>query len=170
MSSSRPSLNTLLVRSALEALAGDVLLVDERLRVADATPQARVRLGLGELFPGRPLAEVGYAESSRGSPGDRNPPAAALRACSSARTQALPSKRLVTEPSSNTSRTARAIIGAMDSSVRVSKRRSDGMGSVFVTTTSEMREFLSRSTAGPRTYPHPGSARPGVGGGRDLAL
>ncbi|WNG19484.1 sigma-54 interaction domain-containing protein [Cystobacter fuscus] len=58
MSSSRPSLSTPLVRSALEALAGDVLLVDERLRVADATSQARVRLGLGELLPGRPLAEV----------------------------------------------------------------------------------------------------------------
>ncbi|WNG28987.1 AAA domain-containing protein [Cystobacter fuscus] len=58
MSSSRPSLSTPLVRSALEALAGDVLLVDERLCVADATPRARVRLGLGELLPGRPLAEV----------------------------------------------------------------------------------------------------------------
>jgi two-component system, NtrC family, response regulator AtoC len=58
MPSSRPSLSTSLVRSALEALAGDVLLVDERLRVVDATPQARVRLGLGELLPGRPLAEV----------------------------------------------------------------------------------------------------------------
>ncbi|ATB41785.1 sigma-54-dependent Fis family transcriptional regulator [Cystobacter fuscus] len=67
MSSSRPSLNTLLVRSALEALAGDVLLVDERLRVADATPQARVRLGLGELFPGRPLAEVLRFREGQGS-------------------------------------------------------------------------------------------------------
>ena len=44
---------------------------------------------------------------------------------------ACPSNRLVTEPSSKTSRIARAISGAIDSTVSLSKRRSSGIGSVF---------------------------------------
>src|SRR6478672_6388309 len=55
--------------------------------------------------------------------------------------QARPSNRLVTDPSSNTSRIARLIRGPIDSSVSLSKWRSSGMGRVFVTTTSRATEF-----------------------------
>ena len=54
MSSSRTPLEL----SALEALAGAVLLVDARHRVVAVTPEARSRLGLGDLRPDVPLAEV----------------------------------------------------------------------------------------------------------------
>jgi two-component system response regulator AtoC len=57
-SRSRSSTGTPLVLSALEALAGAVLLVDARHRVSAATPEARARLGLSDLDPGPPLAEV----------------------------------------------------------------------------------------------------------------
>src|SRR5678816_2885857 len=63
--------------------------------------------------------------------------------------QACPSNRLVTEPSSKTSRTARASRLAIGSTVSLSKRRSSGIGKVSVTTTSLTLEFFNRSTAGP---------------------
>ncbi len=44
--------------SALEVLAGAVLLVDTRHRVVAVTPEARGRLGLEDLRPDVPLAEV----------------------------------------------------------------------------------------------------------------
>ena len=59
-----------------------------------------------------------------------------------------PLKMLVTEPSSNTSRMARLISGAIESTVSLSKCRSSGIGRVLVTTTSAAGLFLSRSTAG----------------------
>ena len=56
--------------------------------------------------------------------------------------QVRPSNRLVTEPSLKTSWMARAMSGAIDSTVSLSKRFSGGMGSVLVTMTSLIREFL----------------------------
>src|SRR5690349_17783672 len=63
------------------------------------------------------------------------------------------SNRLVTEPSSNTSRTALAIVGAIDSTVILSSSSSLGVGSVFVNTNSLTLEFFSRSAAGPDSTP-----------------
>ena len=57
--------------------------------------------------------------------------------------QVRPSNRLVTDPSLKTSWMARAMSGAIDSTVSLSKRFSGGMGSVLVTMTSLIREFLS---------------------------
>src|SRR5690606_33073603 len=59
-----------------------------------------------------------------------------------------PPKSVVTEPSSKTSRMARANSGAIDSTVILSSLFSGGSGSVFVTTTSLIRLFFSRSVAG----------------------
>jgi hypothetical protein len=56
--------------------------------------------------------------------------------------------RLVTEPSSKTSRIARAISGAIDSTVILSSSFSPGVGSVLVTMTSLTLEFFSRSRPG----------------------
>ena len=56
--------------------------------------------------------------------------------------QVRPSNRLVTDPSLKTSWMARAMSGAIDSTVSLSKRFSAGMGSVLVTMTSLIREFL----------------------------
>ena len=56
--------------------------------------------------------------------------------------QVRPSNRLVTEPSLKTSWMARPMSGAIDSTVSLSKRFSAGMGSVLVTMTSLIREFL----------------------------
>src|SRR5690606_4671121 len=63
------------------------------------------------------------------------------------------SNRLVTEPSLNTSLIARASSGAIDSWVSLSNCRSFDTGSELVMTTSEIRESLSRSTAGPDSTP-----------------
>ena len=54
----------------------------------------------------------------------------------------------MTEPSSKTSRIARAINGAIESTVRVSKRFSSGMGRVLVTTTSRAPHSPRRWAAG----------------------
>src|SRR3954467_15963679 len=70
-----------------------------------------------------------------------------------AQDQALPSKRLVTEPSSKISRIARAMSGAIDSTVSLSNRLSSSSGSVLVMTTSQMRLFFSRSVAGSDSTP-----------------
>src|ERR1700744_2971993 len=67
--------------------------------------------------------------------------------------QLSPPNKLVTEPSLNTSLMARAISGAMESTVSLSNRRSGGIGSVLVITTSLIREFLRLSTAGPDSTP-----------------
>ncbi len=63
--------------------------------------------------------------------------------------QALPSKRLVTEPSSKTSLIAIETSGAMERTSSLSKRRSSGIGRVLVTMTSSTLHALRRSTAGP---------------------
>ena len=55
---------------------------------------------------------------------------------------------MVTEPSSKTSRIARAISGAIDSWVILSRFLPLGSGSVLVTTTSLILLLLSRSLAG----------------------
>ena len=57
--------------------------------------------------------------------------------------QVWPSNRLVTDPSLKTSWMARAMSGAIDSTVSLSNRFSGGMGSVLVTMTSPIREFFS---------------------------
>src|SRR6266536_6305963 len=57
--------------------------------------------------------------------------------------QLWPSKRLVTEPSLNTSVIARAISGAIDKTVSLSIRLSCAIGSVLVTTISSIFEFFS---------------------------
>src|SRR5690606_27580573 len=62
--------------------------------------------------------------------------------------QLRPPKRVVTEPSSKTSRIARANSGAIDRTVSLSSCFSGGSGRVLVTTTSLIRLFLSRSVAG----------------------
>ncbi len=51
-------------------------------------------------------------------------------------------KELVTDPSSNTSFIALAKSGAIERTVRLSKRFSSDIGSVLVTTTSETLDFL----------------------------
>src|SRR5690625_256562 len=58
--------------------------------------------------------------------------------------QELPSKRLVTEPSSNTARIARASSGAMGSTVSCGKTFSPPMGKVSVTTISRAPHAESR--------------------------
>ncbi len=62
-------------------------------------------------------------------------------------------KRLVTEPSSKTSRIAAAIDGAIESVVTLSSWSSCGVGRVLVNTNSLTREFFSRSAAGPDSTP-----------------
>ena len=62
--------------------------------------------------------------------------------------QLRPSNKLVTDPSSKTSLIARPIIGAIESTVSLSKSCSGRIGSVLVTTTSVMRLFFRRSVAG----------------------
>ena len=62
--------------------------------------------------------------------------------------QAWPSNRLVTEPSSKTSWMARLISGAIDSTVSLSNSCASSIGSVLVTMTSAALQFLSRSMAG----------------------
>jgi len=57
--------------------------------------------------------------------------------------QVWPSNRLVTDPSLKTSWMARAMSGAIDSTVSLSNRFSGGMGRVLVTMTSPIREFFS---------------------------
>src|SRR6266568_7602294 len=69
--------------------------------------------------------------------------------CSGPPQSSAPSNIEVTEPSSKTSEMALAMIGAMDRTVSLSKRRSSDSGSVSVTMTLLTREFFSRSTAGP---------------------
>ena len=66
----------------------------------------------------------------------------AREAASRSLAQVRPSNRLVTDPSLKTSWMARAMSGAIDSTVSLSKRFSGGMGSVLVTITSLIREFL----------------------------
>src|SRR5699024_8952984 len=67
--------------------------------------------------------------------------------------QALPAKSLVTGPSSNTSRIARPISGAMESTVSPSNRFSSGTGTVLVITTSVAPHSLSRWGAGSESTP-----------------
>src|SRR5690606_35752886 len=66
---------------------------------------------------------------------------------------AHPSNSEVTEPSSKTSRIARAMSGAIDSTVSFSKRWSSGMGSVSVTTTSRAPHSCKRRAAGSERTP-----------------
>src|SRR5690606_30579838 len=62
--------------------------------------------------------------------------------------QLRPPNRVVTDPSSKTSRMARASSGAIESTVILSSCFSGGSGRVLVTTTSLIWLFLSRSVAG----------------------
>jgi hypothetical protein len=79
-----------------------------------------------------PASGPGTAPSPRQAPWPRERPLAQVR----------PSNRLVTDPSLKTSWMARAMSGAIDSTVSLSKRFSGVMGSVLVTMTSLIREFL----------------------------
>ena len=75
-------------------------------------------------------------------PGPRVCPLAGRPVALGCPVQVRPSNRLVTEPSLKTSWMARPMSGAIDSTVSLSKRFSAGMGSVLVTMTSLIREFL----------------------------
>ena len=96
-----------------------------------ALPAAGLTGGLGGTVPKALLCP--------GSTG-RN---CACEAASRCLAQVRPSNMLVTDPSLKTSLMARAMSGAIDSTVSLSKRFSGGMGSVLVTMTSLIREFLS---------------------------
>src|SRR5262249_22183453 len=77
-------------------------------------------------------------------------PGRALPAPRLHRVQTLsPRKISLTLVSSKTASSASATSGAIDRTVRLSKRFSAGIGSVFVTTTSRIGPFFKRSTAGP---------------------
>ena len=64
-----------------------------------------------------------------------------------------PPKISLTEVSSNTASMASAMIPATESTSILSICFSGGSGSVLVTTTFEITEFLSRSMAGPENTP-----------------
>ena len=96
-----------------------------------ALPASRLKEGFGGTGP--------HALLCPGSRG-RNCVGEAASRCLA---QVRPSNRLVTDPSLKTSWMARAMSGAIDSTVSLSKRFSGGMGSVLVTMTSLIREFLS---------------------------
>src|SRR6201996_5530619 len=106
---------------------------------------------------GGPFAHAGQGAAGRAGGGGRRGGGRRVSGGSARRPpcpdQLSPPNRLVTEPSLNTSLMARATSGAIDSTVSLSNRRSAGIGSVLVTTTSLIREFLRLSTAAPDSTP-----------------
>src|SRR5262249_15313056 len=103
---------------------------------APITEPARPRAHLAHLQPLGTLA-VATAQAYPSHHASRRPPA-----------YERPPNSVVTEPSSKTSRIARASRGAMDSCVIFASCFSFGTGSVFVTTTSLILLWYSLSVAG----------------------
>ena len=66
-------------------------------------------------------------------------------------------------------RSPRRASGAIESTCRLSKRLSSGIGSVLVTTTSRTGAFFSRSTAGPESSPWVAAISTSVGAPVDAA-
>src|SRR5690606_30454417 len=101
----------------------------------------RLRRGQPARIGAQPLRDVVGCQRVRPIDGCRR---RAVHGCS----YAAPSNMLVTEPSSKTSRIARASSGAMGRIVRPGKRSRSGTGMVSVTTTSSIAGSCRRSIAG----------------------
>src|SRR6266511_1525687 len=108
----------------------------------------RVPRTRGGSAPASPRTRGGPAPASprQGSAAEKPPPdSPAGRSLAS---YERPPNSVVTDPSSNTSRIARAINGAIDRTVSLSRCVPSGRGSVLVTTTSLILLLRSRSVAG----------------------
>src|SRR5690606_4959638 len=119
---------------------GALLGLDDYFGHGKAPRDRSVGLGRITRSPSPALAE-GVTSAQ---PQQSSPPGLSARTA-----QVSPSNRLVTEPLLNTSWIARAIVGAIDSTVSLSNRFSSGIGRVLVTTTSLMGRSSNRPTAGP---------------------